>query len=144
MLKLTSFIYFVRQLIVSSRREKQIPSLLTLQNLFFPVREIFSVSPLRWGSTIFAFKASIVRFSFSRDSVVRKNFCCWIYFSSKGFALYIFSGVHSETIDLKIKMSVKKKCYSAQEILKNIAERTCFMSEQILVSYPREKLSQPL
>ena len=39
----------------------------------------------------------------------------------------------------KLKMSVKKKCKCAYEILKNIVEnRASFTSEQVIVSYPRE------
>ena len=38
-----------------------------------------------------------------------------------------------------------KKCYCVKEILKNIVKiRTSFMPEQIIVSYPRKELSQPL
>ena len=43
----------------------------------------------------------------------------------------------------KSKMSVREKCKCAYE--KNIVEnRASFMSEQVIVSYPREILSQPL
>ena len=45
----------------------------------------------------------------------------------------------------KLKMSVRKKCKRACEILKNILEnRASLTSEQVIVSYPREILSQPL
>ena len=45
----------------------------------------------------------------------------------------------------KLKMSVRKKCKCAYEILKNIVEnRASFTTEQVIVSYPREILSQPL
>ena len=37
-----------------------------------------------------------------------------------------------------------RKNVTARKNLKNIAERTSFMSEKILVPYSREKLSQPL
>ena len=44
-----------------------------------------------------------------------------------------------------LKMSVRKKCKCAYEILKNIVEnKAIFTSEQVIVSYPREILSQPL
>ena len=39
------------------------------------------------GNAIFAFKVSLLRFIFSRIFKVHKNFRCWIYFSSNGFAL---------------------------------------------------------
>ena len=43
----------------------------------------------------------------------------------------------------KLKMSVRKKCKCAYEILKNIVEnRASFTSEQVIVSYPGEILSQ--
>ena len=45
----------------------------------------------------------------------------------------------------KLKMSVRKKSKCAYEILKNIVEnRASFTTEQVIVSYPREILSQPL
>ena len=54
-----------------------------MQKLFLPVRKIFS---FLCGNAIFAFKASLVYFTFSRIFKVHKNFRCWIYFSSNGFA----------------------------------------------------------
>ena len=45
----------------------------------------------------------------------------------------------------KLKVSVRNKCKCALEVLKNIEEnRASFTSEQVIVSYPREILSQPL
>ena len=45
----------------------------------------------------------------------------------------------------KLKMSVRKKCKCACEILKHIVEnKASFTSERVIVSYPREILSQPL
>ena len=70
----------------------------------------------RCGNAIFAFKASLVRFTFTRIFKVHKNFRCWIYFSSKGFVC-CFRLVQSETIWFKIEnvseeninVSVRKK-----------------------------------
>ena len=54
-----------------------------MQKFFLPVRKIFS---FLCGNAIFAFKASLVCFTFLRIFKVHKNFRCWIYFSSSGFA----------------------------------------------------------
>ena len=55
------------------------------------------------------------------------------------------AGYNWKQFGWKLKMSVRKKCKCALEILKNIVEnRASFTSEQVIVSYPREILSQPL
>ena len=56
----------------------------------------------------------------------------------------VFTG-ESETVWLKIENASGKNCKCALEIPKNIVEnRASFTSEQVIVSYPREMLSQPL
>ena len=57
----------------------------------------------------------------------------------------VFAGYNRKQFGRKLKMSVRKRCNCAQEILKNIVEnRASFTSEQVIVSYPRKILSQPL
>ena len=90
MLKLISFIYFLRQLIVSSHREKKSPCLLILQKVFSPVKLDRSFLFSSCGNAILDLKAALVRFTFSRNSVVHKNFSCWIYLSLKAFCAIYF------------------------------------------------------
>ena len=80
-----------------------------------------------------------------------REFSKYIETFAAGFALVqtalhdVFAGVQSETIWFKIENVSEKKCKCAQAILKNIVEnRASFMSEQVIVSYPEELLSQPL
>ena len=63
---------------------KKFPSLLAKS---FSYRLERSFHFARCGNAIFAFKISLLRFIFSRIFKVHKNFRCWIYFSSNGFAL---------------------------------------------------------
>ena len=65
---------------------KKSPSLLTLQKVFLPLKLDRSFLFSSCGNAILALKASFVRFTFSRNSVVHKNFSRWIYLSLKGFA----------------------------------------------------------
>ena len=54
-------------------------------------------------------------------------------------------GYNRKQFGSKLKMSRRKKCKCAYEILKNIVDnRASFTSEQVIVSYPREIFSQPL
>ena len=54
-------------------------------------------------------------------------------------------GYNRKQFGSKLKMSVRKKCKCAYEILKNIGEnKASFTSEQVIVSYPREIFSHPL
>ena len=57
----------------------------------------------------------------------------------------VSAGYNRKQFGWKLKMSVRKNCKCALEILKNIVEnRASVTSEQVIVSYPREILSQPL
>ena len=64
---------------------KKFPSLLAKAFLTAGLERSFHYS--QCGNAIFAFKVSLLRFIFSRIFKVHKNFRCWIYFSSNGFAL---------------------------------------------------------
>ena len=64
---------------------KKFPSLLAKAFLTAGLEISFHYS--QCGNAIFAFKVSLLRFIFSRIFKVHKNFRCWIYFSSNGFAL---------------------------------------------------------
>ena len=91
------FIYFLRQLIISSPRENNFPASWLCKSSSYLLERSFHFSSC--SNAIFAFQSfSLVSCTFSRNSVVHKNFSCWIYFSSKVFAWYIFSEVHLETI----------------------------------------------
>ena len=80
MLKMISFIYFLRQIISSLSREKKIPQP-SCKSFSYRLERSFHFS-----YAIFAFKASLVCFTFSRIFKGHKNFPCWIYFSSNSFA----------------------------------------------------------
>ena len=83
MLKMIPFIYFLRLLgSFQPREKKKFPA--SLQKLSLNGRKIFHFS--RCGNATFAFKASLLRFTFSIIFKVHKNFRRWIYFSSSGFA----------------------------------------------------------
>ena len=78
-----------------------------------------------------------------------REFSKYIKTFAAGFTLVLsmmFSlGYNQKQFGSKLTMSVKKKCECALAILKNIVEnRASFMSEQVIVSYPRELLSETL
>ena len=110
---------------------KKSPSLLTLQKVFLPVKLDRSFLFSSCGNAILALKASLVRFTFSRNLVEHKNFSCWIYLSLKGFAWYIFSGVHWETT------CFKKTAWIYQSRKKNVTTRKKFSK----ISWEPEQVS---
>ena len=81
-----------------------------------------------------------------------REFSKYIKTFAAGFTLVqtalhdVFAGVQSETIWFKIKIvSEEKKLSVRKQFSKNIVKnRASFMSEQVIVSYPKESLSQPL
>jgi len=104
MLNLTSFMYFLRQIIVSYPREKNVSS--SLQKLFLVSSFYFS----RRGSAMFAFKASVVRFTLielsrqarlallSKTTSSREISAAEVNLVQKVLHEFIFAGVQSETI----------------------------------------------
>ena len=80
-----------------------------------------------------------------------REFSKYIKTFAAGFTLVrtvlhdVSAGYNWKQFGWKLKMSVRKKCKCGLEILKNIVEnRASFTSEQVIVSYPREILFQPL
>ena len=92
----------------------------SLQKLFLPVREAFFFVLKMSGNAMFAFKASLVRFTlrqvgsfvqnylFTRNP--HKNFCCWSYFGLKDLHEFIFArGTIGNKFVSKFKMSLWEK-----------------------------------
>ena len=120
---------------------KNFPSL--LPSFSYRLERSFHFS--RCCNAIFAFKASLVRFTFSRIFKVHKNFRCWIYFRSNGFAWCFRWFTIGNNLVQNWKCQWGKNVSVRIKILKSIVEnRASFTSEQVIVSYPREILSQPL
>ena len=90
MLKLTSFRYFSRQIIVSYLTEKIFSA--SLQKLFLPaVSELSFISHHAVTHGLLSSFSCSFHFNLSRNSVVHQNFCCWSYLSSTYFAWVYFS-----------------------------------------------------
>ena len=139
MLKMISFIYFQRQIVSSQPREKISPA--SLQKLFLPVRKIFRFS--QCGNAIFVFKTSHLFVSLSREfSRYMKTFAAGFILVQTVLYDVSIAGVQSETMWFQIE-NASGRNVSVRKKFSKVSQKS-FTSEQVIASYPREILSQPL